>query len=358
MAPSKSLACRSISEKFKVEGLVSPCRIDVYCTERLKNLSRSQLKTGLKSLHVNSQKAKLSRNVQNGDLIELVWDNPIPEYAGPQKIPLRIIYEDENILVINKERGMVTHPAGGNWDNTLVNALNYYRLYDSKIRDEFSIILKGLTQEDFSIQEYFSKNIDKLQADPYRMGIVHRLDKETSGLIISARNLKTEKLLKSFFKKRVVKKYYLAVLDGVPPKTNGRIKTSVFRSDSDRKKFKASADLSKGKLALSSYKVLKSNGRMSLVLFRIYTGRTHQIRLHAKFMGFPVAGDKVYGKKKTGLNKKTGLEKKAGLEKMTALPLMLHAYKLIIPQALNSKKEFTAPIPNDFKKLLISEALC
>lgn len=346
MGLNKSVPFKSISEKFKVEGLVSPCRIDVYCTERLKNLSRSQLKTGLKSLYVNSQKAKLSRNVQNGDLIELVWDNPIPEYAHPQKLPLNIIYEDENIIVVNKERGMVTHPAGGNWDNTLVNALNYYRLYDSEIKDEFAVKLNKLLSEKGGL-----KNIEKFFLDPYRMGIVHRLDKETSGLIITARNLKTEKLLKSFFKKRAVKKYYLAVLDGVPPKNKGRIKTCIFRSSSDRKKFSVSADLSKGKIALSAYKVLKSNGKMSLVLFRIYTGRTHQIRLHAKFMGCPVAGDKVYGKKKTGLNKKTGLEK-------TDMPLMLHAYKLIIPDALNSKKEFKAPIPKDFKQILIREALC
>ena len=181
MTLNKSVPCRSISEKFKVEGLVSPCRIDVYCTETLKNLSRSQLKTGLKSLYVNSQKAKLSRNVQNGDLIELVWDNPIPEYAHPQKLPLNIIYEDENIIVVNKERGMVTHPAGGNWDGTLVNALNYYRLYDSRIKDEFAVELNKLLSGEV-------KNIEKLSLDPYRMGIVHRLDKETSGLIITARN--------------------------------------------------------------------------------------------------------------------------------------------------------------------------
>ena len=352
MTLNKSVSFRSISEKFKVEGLVSPCRIDVYCTEKLKRLSRSQLKTGLKSLYVNSQKAKLSRNVQNGDLIELVWDNPIPEYAHPQKLPLNIIYEDENIIVVNKERGMVTHPAGGNWDNTLVNALNYYRLYDSEIKDEFAESLNSLLSEEGNL-----KNIEDFFLDPYRMGIVHRLDKETSGLIITARNLKTEKLLKSFFKKRVVKKYYLAVLDGVPPKTKGRIKTSVFRSKTDRKKFSVSADLSKGKIAISAYKVLKSNGKMSLVLFRIYTGRTHQIRLHAKFMGCPVSGDKVYGKKKIVFDKKTSLVKKTGLEK-TALPLMLHAYKLVIPEGSNSKKEFKAPIPNDFKQILIREALC
>lgn len=351
MTLNKSVPFRSISEKFKVDGLESPCRIDVYCTEKLKHLSRSQLKTGLKSLYVNSQKAKLSRNVQNGDLIELVWDNPIPEYAHPQKLPLNIIYEDENIIVINKERGMVSHPAGGNWDNTLVNALNYYRLYDSEIKDEFAESLNKLLSEEGDL-----KNIEKFFLEPYRMGIVHRLDKETSGLIITARNLKTEKLLKSFFKKRVVKKYYLAVLDGVPPKM-GRIKTSVFRSRADRKKFSVSADLSKGKIAISAYKVLKSNGEMSLVLFRIYTGRTHQIRLHAKFMGCPVAGDKVYGKKKTVFDKKTGLVKKTGLEK-SGMPLMLHAYKLIIPDGLNSKKEFKAPIPKDFKQILIREAIC
>lgn len=345
MGLNKSVPFRSISEKFKVEGLESPCRIDVYCTEKLKRLSRSQLKTGLQSLYVNSQKAKLSRNVQNGDLIELVWDNPIPEYAHPQKLPLNIIYEDENIIVVNKERGMVTHPAGGNWDGTLVNSLNYYRLYDSKIRDEFAVELNKLLSEERDL-----KNIENFFLEPYRMGIVHRLDKETSGLIITARNLKTEKLLKSFFKKRAVKKYYLAVLDGVPPKTKGRIKTCVFRSSSDRKKFSVSADLSKGKIALSAYKVLKSDGKKSLVLFKIYTGRTHQIRLHAKFMGCPVAGDKIYGKKKTGLEK-TGLEK-------TGMPLMLHAYKLIIPDGLNSKKEFKAPIPKDFKQILIREAIC
>lgn len=351
MALNRSVPFKSISEKFKVEGLESPCRIDVYCTENLKNLSRSQLKTGLKSLYLNSQKAKLSRNVQNGDIIELVWDNPIPEYAHPQKLTLNIIYEDENIIVINKERGMVSHPAGGNWDNTLVNALNYYRLYDSEIKDEFAVELNSLLSEEGDL-----KNIENLPFDPYRMGIVHRLDKETSGLIITARNLKTEKLLKSFFKKRAVKKYYLAVLDGVPPKNKGRIKTCVFRSSSDRKKFSVSADLSKGKIALSAYKVLKSDGKMSLVLFRIYTGRTHQIRLHAKFMGCPVAGDKVYGKKKTGLEKKIGFDK-TGLEK-SGMPLMLHAYKLIIPDTVNSKKEFKAPIPEDFKQILIREALC
>ena len=338
MTLNKSVPFKSISEKFKVEGLESPCRIDVYCTERLKDLSRSQLKTGLKSLYVNSQKAKLSRNVQNGDLIELVWDNPIPEYAHPQKLPLNIIYEDENIIVVNKKRGMVSHPAGGNWDGTLVNALNYYRLYDSRIKDEFAVELNKLLSDEV-------KTIENFFLEPYRMGIVHRLDKETSGLIITARNLKTEKLLKSFFKKRTVKKYYLAVLDGVPPKM-GRIKTSVFRSNSDRKKFSVSADLSKGKIAFSAYKVLKSNGKMSLVLFRIYTGRTHQIRLHAKFLGCPVAGDKVYGKKKTGLNKKTGM------------PLMLHAYKLVLPAGSNSKKEFKASLPEDFKQILIREALC
>lgn len=334
MTLHKASSPKSISQKFQVEGLLSPCRLDIYCAQKLKYLSRSQLKSGLKSLFVNSKKAKLSRNVQNGDVIELVWDNPIPDYAHAQKLPINIIYEDKNMIVVNKGRGMVTHPAGGNWEGTLVNALNYYRLYDSKIKDEYSEYLKNYLSE-----ESFPKVAEKSDMDPYRMGIVHRLDKETSGLILTARNLKTEKRLKALFKKRLVKKYYIAVLNGLPPDTEGKIKTSVFRSNSDRKKFRASMDLSKGKKAVSAYKVLKSNGKISLVFFRIYTGRTHQIRLHAKFIGCPVLGDSVYGKSKTGC------------------PLMLHAYKLIIPE-LSDRKEFKAAIPDDFKKIMRKEGLC
>lgn len=318
---------QEISKTIEVKNLNQAMRLDVYCIQNMNDITRSQLKAGIKSLFVNSKKAKLSRTINNGDIIELVWQNPVPIYAYPENIPIEIIYEDENIIAVNKTRGIVTHPAGGNWSKTLVNALNYYRLFNSKYMDEFSIKLKQLEQNNIDYSE--KKNL-------YRMGIVHRLDKQTSGVIITARNLSTEEFLKAQFKGRKIKKYYLAILDGCPEKLSGKIKTSVFRSSGDRKKFKTSQDLSKGKLAYSAYKILKTNGRYSFAVFRIFTGRTHQIRLHAKFLGCPVLGDSVYGKKSSIKNEPV---------------LLLHSYKLIL-DSKNYKKTFKAKLPPDFKMAL------
>lgn len=329
-----NFSVQMFSQKIIVENINSPVRLDVYCTEHIKQITRSQLKTGLKSLFVNSHNAKLSRTVHNGDVIELVWENPIPCYAAPENIPLNIIYEDKNIIAVNKKQGMVTHPAGGNWNGTLVNALNYYRLFNSKYTDEFAQLLKNLEQDSF-------KSNTKINL--HRMGIVHRLDKETSGIIISARNVETDSFLKAEFKKRKVKKYYLAILDGCPKALSGTIETSIFRSSGDRKKFKASEDLSCGKRAASAYKVLKTNGRYSLVVFRIFTGRTHQIRVHAKFIGCPVLGDRVYGKKSSVKNE---------------CRLLLHSYKLIINIPQIEKKEFKAHLPQYFKQAVKRLDLC
>ncbi|PIE97589.1 MAG: RNA pseudouridine synthase [Treponema sp.] len=240
---------------------------------------RSKLKAGLVELKLNGVKTKLSKNVFNGDEVELKWENPIPTVIQPENLKLKIVYEDKNIIVVNKPSGMVTHLACGNYRHTLVNALEYYRRNVSDYKDEFSTMSLELTDESI------------------RRGIVHRLDKDTSGLIITARNYKTQNFLKSEFKKRCVKKYYLAILSGIPAMSQGNIKTSVFRLKSNARKFKASSDLTKGKFAYSKYRVLKTFGKYSLVLFRIYTGRTHQIRLHANFLGLSVVGDSLYGKK-------------------------------------------------------------
>ncbi|MGF7108885.1 RluA family pseudouridine synthase [Treponema pedis] len=323
----------SFIRKIKVENLSAPVRLDIYCAEKISELTRSQLKSGLKSLSVNSQKAKLSRAVNNGDLIEINWQNPVPMYAEPENIPLKIIYEDENIIAVNKNEGMVTHPAGGNWKGTLVNALNYYRTFNSSYNDEFKTVLNRLSEKK-SLGINYNDTVS--EKDLYRIGIVHRLDKKTSGIIITARNFKTEVFLKECFKKRLVKKYYLAIIKGCPKNKSGKVKTSVFRSKADRKKFKTSADLSCGKPALSAYKILKTNGEYSLAVFRIFTGRTHQIRLHSKFLGCPVLGDKIYGKKNTA---------------DFGDKLFLHSYKLVL-NLNNSKKEFKAPLPYYFKKAM------
>lgn len=343
---TEKAAPAQIARTLTVIGLSACERLDIYCAEKIPELTRSQLKAGLKIVLVNGVKTKTSRPVSNGDLIELVWENPIPQYAAPENIALNIIYEDKNIIAVNKKAGTVTHPASGNWNGTLVNALNYYRLFHSPFEDEFACILKKNEMAKISLSKEESVSL-------FRLGIVHRLDKDTSGVIITARNYKTERFLKEIFKRRRVKKYYLAVLDGKPKEKSGRIKTSVFRSKGNRKKFSVSADLSKGKTAYSRYKVLKSNGKYSLTLFRIFTGRTHQIRLHARFIGCPVLGDPIYGKKNKEFQD-TGL--------------MLHAYKLLInidgtmcgadksfgqSECPSERlKEFKAPLPKRFKTVL------
>lgn len=313
-----------LQKKIFVDNLKTPVRIDIYCSDFIKGITRSKLKTGIKKLLLNSKKAKLSSYVRNGDVIDIDWENPVPNFCEPQNIPLKIIYEDKNIIVLNKPSGMVTHPANGNWNATLVNALNYYRLFISQEKDEFACLL--------------NEEKEKLE-DSFRLGIVHRLDKDTSGVIITARNFKTQEFLKQEFKNRNVKKYYLAILDGVPQKKFGVIKTAVFRKKNDRKKFTTSDDLSKGKIAYSAYKVLKHNARYSFVMFRIFTGRTHQIRLHAKHIGCPIVGDLIYGKK--NVNNKN-------------CKLLLHAYKLIVNTSDTEigKREFKAKIPSYFLDVL------
>ncbi len=325
-----------------VKDLEKALRADVVSSRYLDGISRSKLKSGLKKLLINSQEKKLSSFVNNGDIIELFWEDPVPKFAVAEKLKLKIIYENENIIVVNKTAGMVTHPASGNWTGTLVNALNYYRIFTSRIKDEFSVFLKeNEITNDKPPQDF--KNLYSANSDLYRLGIVHRLDKDTSGVIITARNFKACEVLKQFFKDRKLKKYYLAILNGVPEKKQGRIKTSVFRSPKNRKKFACSLDLKKGKTAFSSYKVLKSNGAYSLVAFRIFTGRTHQIRLHSKFLNCPVLGDKVYGKK-------------SDKEKF----LMLHAYKLILDESVfgDDAKQFKASLPKHFKKAIKRLDLC
>ena len=240
----------TMTEVFELqvpEG-VDKLRLDAFCSNVLTGMTRSRLKTGMQSVQRNGRSAKLSSTVQAGDHIKLLWTNPRPDFLIPEPIPIQVLYEDNDVIVVNKQAGMVTHPAAGNWTGTLVQALAYYRLHTSPIRDAFA---------------------DRLEAEQgrapfaslWRMGIVHRLDKDTSGILITARSAEAEAFLKDEFKLRHTEKYYLAILTGVPEKQSGIIETSVFRDGHSRIRFAASADLSKGKYARSRYKVLRVYGR-------------------------------------------------------------------------------------------------
>ena len=327
MAAAPILPHDSMTKAFELEVPegTGKLRLDAFCSSVLTGMTRSQLKTGMQSVQLNGRQAKLSSTVQAGDRITLMWENPLPDVLVPEHIPLRVLYEDNDVIMVNKQAGMVTHPAAGNWTGALVQALAYYRLYTSPIHDAFACLLEA--------EQGRGRFAELLRA-----GIVHRLDKDTSGILITARSAEAESFLKNEFKLRRTEKYYLAILNGVPEKPAGIIETSVFRDGHSRIRFAASADLSKGKYACSRYKVLRVYGRYALALFKIDTGRTHQIRLHARFIGCPVVGDPLYGKKET---------------EWKAYGLMLHAYRLgITLPSTREKAVFTAPPPRKFRTVL------
>lgn len=282
-------------------------RLDRYCALHAGGVSRSRLKNGALSVTVNAVPAKLSRTVRMGDEIVLAWEDPIPEHIEGENIPLKILYEDENVTVLNKAQGMVTHPAAGNWSGTLVNALLYHW---------------GLGESGNNV----------------RPGIVHRLDKETSGVIITARNPETETFLQEQFRTRKTTKIYAAILQGIPPKKTGTVRTQIMRDPKNRKRFTWSDDVSRGKSAHTSYRVINVYGTYALVLFRLHTGRTHQLRVHSKFLGCPILGDPVYGKRDKNFPDAT---------------LMLHARRLtIFLPGKQSPLTVRAPIPARFKRVI------
>ena len=285
-------------------------RLDKYISDHIPDMNRSKLKTGLAELLLNGKPGKLSSKIKADDKINLKWEEQIPQDIEAQNIPLKIIYEDENVTVVNKEQGMVTHPAAGNWKGTLVNALLYH----------------------------WNKTDLPYSENTFRTGIVHRLDKDTSGVIITAKNRATEEFLLKQFRYRRLKKEYIAIACGRPPHKGGIIETQIIRDPGNRKRFKAVTNTTAGKYAKTIYHCIACYGNYSLIRFRLKTGRTHQIRVHAKFIGCPLLGDPVYGRKDNLFSDAT---------------LMLHSrlLKIWIP-GKNHIMEFKAGIPERFKHVI------
>ena len=286
------------------------------------SMNRSKLKSGATEILLNGRKAKISSKVKAGDIIDIEWEDNVPEDIEPENIPLEIIYEDEEVCVINKKQGMVTHPAAGNWTGTLVNALLYHW--------GKSAIKQNLNEE--VTAEVLARR---------RPGIIHRLDKDTSGIIITAKTRESEDYLHNEFlhHNRIIKEY-IAICCGHPKVLEGKIETQILRDPKDRKRFKAVTGTSEGKKAVTLYKCFATYGPFSLMRIRIKTGRTHQIRVHMKYLGCPVMGDPIYGNFLKG-------------SPFQSASLMLHAYMLKI--RLPKSSEFTtfkAPVPVRFKKVL------
>jgi len=250
------------SHTIKEQSLPS-LRLDRYVSEVLCLLSRSQIRARCLKAKINGKDVKLSRIVKQGDRLELSWnDSPSPDII-PEDIPLDIIYEDKKCIVINKAQGLVVHPGAGNRQGTLANALYFKRLQSGG-------------------------NV----SSSIRPGIVHRLDKDTSGVIIAAWDDETHAFLAEQFKSRKTRKNYTAIVQGTPKENKGRIETCIARDPKNRKRFTVSPS---GKKALTFYKVLKSWHTHSLLLLRPKTGRTHQLRVHMRCIGHPILGDPLYG---------------------------------------------------------------
>ncbi|TSO27062.1 RluA family pseudouridine synthase [Lactobacillus sp. LL6] len=243
-------------------------RLDKYVSEKIDELSRSRVKELVNDndILVNGKKEKVSYKISDGDVISVTVPAVKPLNLEAQDIPLDIIYEDEDVIVVNKPQGMVVHPSAGHPDHTLVNALLYH-----------------------------TKDLAK-SSEGFRPGIVHRIDKDTSGLLMIAKNIKARESLESQLAHKTNKRQYLAIVHGNFGEEAGKIDAPIGRNPNDRKKM---AVVENGKNAVTHFTVLEQFKGYSLIMCQLETGRTHQIRVHMDYIGHPVAGDPLYGPRKT-----------------------------------------------------------
>ena len=288
----------------------TPERLDKFLVELLQEFSRSRIQALIADglVDVNGHTAKKAGQTLEGGFDVTVRIPPsTPTDLIAENIPLDIIFENDDLIVVNKPAGMVVHPAAGHSSGTLVNAVLGYEPD-----------IEGIGGEE-------------------RPGIVHRLDKETSGLILLAKNERAHRWLQDQFRLRKVEKTYLALVDGKPPTPSGRVEAYIGRDPSHRKQM-AIVSESRGREAISEYKTAESFAKHTLLEFHPLTGRTHQIRLHCAFLGCPVVGDQVYGRKKPSVEINRHF---------------LHAYRLkIILLGEKEPKAFEAPLPKELIEVL------
>ena len=313
--------------KFSVDLINSGKRLDIFLAENINQFTRSFLKKLIedKQVKLNNQvlstpstkikfKDQIIVNIVKNDELNII----------PKKIELNIIYEDKDILVINKPRGMVVHPGAGNYDNTLVNALLFK----------------------------YKKNLSNINGVS-RPGIVHRIDKETSGLLVIAKNNLAHASLGDQFSKHTIKRKYLCLSWGVVRPLKGKISTLITRNKKNRQLMTVS-DIT-GKKAITNYKTLKVFNikdipKISLIECELETGRTHQIRVHLKYKGTSLLGDKQYGKKNIKF-KKINDDFFKKLNKLSGQALHAKTIEFVHPK---TKKwmNFNSDLPGDFKKIL------
>ena len=293
-----------------------PQRLDKYLVARLPEFSRSRLQQFIKNEQVliNGKPArKAGQSIEKGMILTVNIPPNTPSELQPEDIPLDIIFENDDLVVVNKPAGMVVHPAAGHSTGTLVHAALAH-----------APEMEGV-------------------GGVQRPGIVHRLDKDTSGLILLAKNDHTHHFLQDQFRDRLVKKVYLALVDGQPPTAKGRVEAAIGRDTSQRKRMAVVPD-HKGRSAVSDYITLESFPDHTLVEVHPLTGRTHQIRVHLAFLDCPITGDTIYGRRKPSLPIKRHF---------------LHAQRLSIKiPGETEPRTFEAQLPDELQKILTTLELC
>jgi len=305
------------AENFTVEKSLPGGRLDTFLRTKFPAVSRGAMQRLIEQGHirVNGQATKPTHTPRAGDQVEIHWPDARPAEAQPEEMPLDILFEDKSLLVVNKPAGLVVHPAAGHEEHTLVNALLHHCAGQ----------LSGI-------------------GGVARPGIVHRLDKETSGCLVVAKNDETHLALAEQFSRRVVKKIYHAIVCGELAHEAGEIHAAIARHPTHRKRMAVHGD-SAGRAAHTSWRVLEKLNAAAFVEAQIHTGRTHQIRVHFEFLGHPVVGDETYGAKQ---NKKL-----AELTGYTAPRVMLHSRELsFIHPRTEKEMSFESPLPKDFREAL------
>jgi 23S rRNA pseudouridine1911/1915/1917 synthase len=282
-------------------------RLDRFLADELPQFSRSRLQQLIRSgfVRLNGTEARQRELIRAGDVVDLT-EPPLEKIDNqPEAIPLEILLEDQDLIVINKPAGLVVHPGAGHREHTLVNALLHH-----------CPTLSGIGGQE-------------------RPGIVHRLDKETSGCLVVAKNDEAHRALSVQFAERTVEKTYLALAAGKMRRTAGVIDEKIGRHRVDRQRM--SVESSRGRSARTDYRVLRASEQGSLVECKLHSGRTHQIRVHLHHLGHPVLGDKIYGRKSAAKFPRQ----------------MLHAWKLGFQHPRTRDwKNFEAPLPNDFTEAM------
>ncbi len=303
-------------------------RIDKFLMDRLPNVTRTKIQGGIHDgfVKVNDKSVKPNYKIHPNDVITVSLPEPPRDTdVKPENIPLNIVFEDEHILVVNKEPGMVVHPAYQNWSGTLVNALTYH-----------------------------FQNLPEMKGNQGRPGLVHRIDKDTSGLLVIAKTeLAMTSLARQFFD-HSIERTYQAIVWGIPNPPEGTINVNVGRSFKDRRITTAFPDGDFGRTAITHYKLIKDLRYVSLIECRLETGRTHQIRAHMKYLGHPLFNDEMYG----------GNEVMKGTVFTKYKQFVENCFKVIPRQALHAKTlgfvhpasekfiQFDSQLPQDFIEVI------